>query len=83
MAGGSFPAGAFERIRSPAERRNHGRGEQCAECVHEQTRQAADSDLKYVVGVMKRTRARKKYEAFIRENREYFSRIPKSEQKGI
>ena len=37
-----------------------------------------DSDLKYVLGLMKRTGSRKKYEAFILENREYFSRIPKS-----
>ena len=37
-----------------------------------------DSDLKYVLGLMKCTGSRKKYEAFILENREYFSRIPKS-----
>ena len=30
------------------------------------------------VCLMKRTRSRKKYEAFIMENQEYFSRIPKS-----
>lgn len=40
--------------------------------------QKMDSDLKYVLGIMKCTRSRKKYEAFIQENREYFSRIPKS-----
>ena len=37
-----------------------------------------DSDLKYVLGLMRRTGSRKKYEAFIMENQEYFSRIPKS-----
>lgn len=37
-----------------------------------------DSDLKYVLGLMKRTRSRKKYEAYILENETYFSRIPKS-----
>lgn len=37
-----------------------------------------DSDLKYVLGIMKCTRSRKKFEAYIWKNREYFSRIPKS-----
>ena len=37
-----------------------------------------DSDLKYVLGIMKCSESRKKYERYIWENREYFSRIPKS-----
>lgn len=37
-----------------------------------------DSDLKYVLGIMKCTKSLKKYAAYIRENREFFSRIPKS-----
>ena len=37
-----------------------------------------DSDLKYVLGIMKHTTSRKRYEKYIRENRDYFSRIPKS-----
>lgn len=37
-----------------------------------------DSDLKYVLGLMKCTRSKKKYREYIEENREYFSRIPRS-----
>lgn len=37
-----------------------------------------DSDLKYVLGIMKCSESRKRYEIYIWENREYFSRIPKS-----
>lgn len=37
-----------------------------------------DSDLKYVLGIMKHTASRKRYEKYISENREYFSRIPRS-----
>lgn len=40
--------------------------------------QKMGSDLKYVLGIMKCTRARKKYEAFLRANQEYFRSIPKS-----
>ena len=40
--------------------------------------QKMNSDLKYVLGLMKRTGSKKKYVAFILENKEYFSRIPKS-----
>ena len=36
------------------------------------------SDLKYVLGLMKRTGSKKKYVEYIQKNREYFSRIPKS-----
>ncbi len=36
------------------------------------------SDLKYVLGILKHTGSRKRYEQYILENREYFSRIPKS-----
>lgn len=37
-----------------------------------------DSDLKYVLGIIKRADSRKEYEQYISENREYFRRIPKS-----
>lgn len=37
-----------------------------------------DSDLKYVLGILKCTGSRKGFERYILENREYFSRIPKS-----
>ena len=37
-----------------------------------------DSDLKYVLGLLKRTGARKKYQEYIRQNQEFFKRIPKS-----
>ncbi len=36
------------------------------------------SDLKYVLGILKCTSSRKRYERYILENREYFSRMPKS-----
>lgn len=37
-----------------------------------------DSDLKYVLGILKCTASRKRYERYIMENREYFSKIPKT-----
>ena len=37
-----------------------------------------DSDLKYVLGILKCTASRKQFERYILKNREYFSRIPKS-----
>lgn len=46
--------------------------------IPEEALQKMDSDLKYVLGIMKHTKSSKKYETYIRENREYFSRIPKS-----
>lgn len=46
--------------------------------IPEEALRKMDSDLKYVLGLMKRTGSRKKYEAFILENKEYFSRMPKS-----
>lgn len=46
--------------------------------IPEEALQEMDSDLKYVLGIMKRTRSSKKYEAYIRENRDFFARIPKS-----
>lgn len=46
--------------------------------IPEEVLEKMDSDLKYVLGIMKRTGSRKKYEKFILENREYFSRMPKS-----
>lgn len=46
--------------------------------ISEEDLQKMDSDLKYVLGIMKHTVSRKRYEKYIRENREYFSRIPRS-----
>ena len=37
-----------------------------------------DSDLKYVLGIMRRSKARKQFAEYIRKNREFFSMIPKS-----
>lgn len=37
-----------------------------------------DSDLKYVLGIIKRAGSRERYERYIWDNCEYFSRIPKS-----
>ena len=37
-----------------------------------------DSDLKYVLGIMKCTGSRKRYEDYIYRNKEFFSKIPKS-----
>lgn len=46
--------------------------------IPEEALQKMDSDLKYVLGIMKCTGSRKKYEEYILNNREYFSRIPRS-----
>lgn len=46
--------------------------------IPEEDLRRMDSDLKYVLGIMKYTASRKQYEGYIRENREYFSRIPRS-----
>lgn len=46
--------------------------------IPEDSLQKMDSDLKYVLGIMKCTASRKRYEKFILENRDYFSRIPRS-----
>lgn len=46
--------------------------------IPEEALKKMDSDLKYVLGLMKRTGSPKKYEAYIKENSEFFSRIPKS-----
>jgi flagellar biosynthesis/type III secretory pathway protein FliH len=37
-----------------------------------------DSDLKYVLGMLKCSRSKRKYQAFIEKNKEYFRRIPRS-----
>ncbi len=37
-----------------------------------------DSDLKYVLGIMKHSKDKKKFAEYVRRNREFFSRIPKS-----
>lgn len=37
-----------------------------------------NSDLKYVLGLVKRADSPEEYEAYIRENRKFFSRIPRS-----
>ncbi len=46
--------------------------------IPESELQKMDSDLKYVLGIMRCTRSRKRYEKYIRENRDFFTRIPKS-----
>lgn len=46
--------------------------------IPEKALREMDSDLKYVLGSMKRAGSPKEYEAYIQENREFFSRIPKS-----
>ena len=46
--------------------------------IPESDLQKMDSDLKYVLGIMRCTRSRKQYEKYIRENRDFFTRIPKS-----
>ncbi len=46
--------------------------------IPEEDLQNMESDLKYVLGIMKHTRSGREYEAYIRENRDYFSRIPRS-----
>jgi hypothetical protein len=37
-----------------------------------------DSDLKYVLGMLKCSRSKRKYQAFIEKNKDYFRRIPRS-----
>lgn len=46
--------------------------------ISEEALQKMDSDLKYVLGIMKRTGSPQKYRTYIRENKEFFSRIPRS-----
>lgn len=46
--------------------------------IPESDLQKMDSDLKYVLGFMKHTGSRKRYEKYIRENQDFFSRIPRS-----
>ncbi len=45
--------------------------------IPEEALDKMDSVLKYVLGIMKHTGSRKKYERYVLENREYFSRVPK------
>lgn len=46
--------------------------------IPEEALQEMDSDLKYVLGLMKRTASSKEYKAYVRENEDFFSRIPRS-----
>lgn len=46
--------------------------------IPEEALQAMDSDLKYVLGIMKCTGSPRRYKEYIRKNRTYFCRIPKS-----
>lgn len=46
--------------------------------IPEEALQEMDSDLKYVLGLMKLSASPKKYKAYIQANREFFSRIPRS-----
>lgn len=50
----------------------------CMREIPEEDIQKMDSDLRYVLGILKRTASPKQYKEYIRENRAYFSRIPKS-----
>lgn len=50
----------------------------CMRSIPEEKLQEMDSDLKYVLGIMKCTGSRKKYENYIIKNREFFCRIPRS-----
>ena len=50
----------------------------CMLSIPEEKLLEMDSDLKYVLGIMKHTRSRKKYENYIWKNKEFFQRIPKS-----
>ncbi|MDE7045866.1 MAG: hypothetical protein K2O97_12815 [Acetatifactor sp.] len=44
--------------------------------IPEKAFQEMDSDLRYVLGLMKRSGSPKKYKEYIQENKEFFSRIP-------
>lgn len=46
--------------------------------IPEEDLQKMGSDLKYVLGIMKHTGAKRRYERYIMENRSFFARIPKS-----
>lgn len=46
--------------------------------ISEAELQKMDSDLKYVLGIMKHTSSSKRYEKYIFDNRDFFSKIPKS-----
>lgn len=46
--------------------------------ISDQDLDKMESDLKYVLGILKCTASRKRYESYILKNREYFSRIPRS-----
>lgn len=46
--------------------------------IPEEALQEMESDLRYVLGIMKRTASSKEYKAYIMENREFFSQIPRS-----
>lgn len=46
--------------------------------IPEEALQEMESDLKYVLGLMKRTASSKEYKAYIQENKDFFSRIPRS-----
>lgn len=55
----------------------------CVHLIHmrhipDEALERMDSDLKYVLGIMKRAKSKKQYVRYIWDNREYFSRIPKS-----
>lgn len=46
--------------------------------IPEKALEKMDSDLKYVLGMLRRAGCRKEYWSYIQENREFFCRIPKS-----
>lgn len=46
--------------------------------IPEDCLQKMDSDLKYVLGIMKHTRSKKQYEKYIMDHQDYFIRVPRS-----
>ena len=50
----------------------------CMREIPDEDIQKMDSDLRYVLGIMKRTASPKQYKEYIRKNGAYFSRMPKS-----
>nr|WP_300659325.1 hypothetical protein [uncultured Acetatifactor sp.] len=50
----------------------------CMRGIPDEDIQKMDSDLRYVLGIMKRTASPKQYKEYIRKNGAYFSRMPKS-----
>lgn len=50
----------------------------CMRHIPQKALNEMDSDLKYVLGIMKCSNSKKQYLKYIRDNKEFFSRVPKS-----